>query len=101
VTEAKPQRPGTFVKGQLKPNQGKRGPDKTTKIAKDVIAEAAAELGGMTRLVAWVREDPLNERAFWASIFPKLLPLQVTGEGGGPVLVAAVEWTIKGDDPTA
>lgn len=45
--------------------------------AKEVIAEAASRLGGVTRLVEWARQDPLNERAFWATIFPKLLPLTV------------------------
>lgn len=62
--------------------------------AKDVIAQAAAELGGADRVVKWAKEDPLNERAFWSSIYPKLLPLQVSGEGGGPV---EVRW-LSGDD---
>ena len=57
--------------------------NKTTKAAKDAIAFAAEGLGGADRLIAWAKEDPLNERAFWTSIYPKLLPLQVTGEGGG------------------
>jgi hypothetical protein len=30
----------------------------------------------------WAKEDPVNERAFWASIYPRLLPLQVTGPYG-------------------
>lgn len=73
----------------------KGSPNKVTAAAKEVIAAAAAELGGQTRLVAWAREDAKNEHAFWATIYPKLLPLQVSGEGGGPVQVAAVEWTIE------
>jgi hypothetical protein len=32
-------------------------------------------------LTAWAREAPENERAFWATIYPKLLPLQVSGSG--------------------
>lgn len=52
------------------------------KAAKDAIAEAAEKLGGVNRLVAWANEDPLNERAFWSSVYPKLLPLQVTGSDG-------------------
>lgn len=59
--------------------------NKNTKAAKDAIAQAAEALGGADRLVAWVKEDPANERVFWGTIYPKLLPLQVTGEGGGPV----------------
>jgi hypothetical protein len=63
----------------------KGSPNKTTKAAKDAIAEAAESLGGVVRLVNWAKEDPLNERAFWATIYPKLLPLQVSGENGGPI----------------
>lgn len=63
--------------------------NKTTKAAKEAIAEAAEALGGAERLTAWAQEDPANERIFWGTIYPKLLPLQVTGEGGGPVVIAA------------
>ncbi len=55
--------------------------NKTTAAAKDVIAQAATELGGADRLLAWAQEAPENERAFWATIYPKLLPLQVNGPG--------------------
>ena len=63
----------------------KGSPNKMAKSAKDAIAEAAESLGGAARLVDWAKEDPLNERAFWATIYPKLLPLQVSGENGGPI----------------
>ena len=64
-------------------------PNKTTQSAKDAIAMAAASLGGAQRLTDWAKEDPANERVFWGTIYPKLLPLQVTGEGGGPVVIQA------------
>jgi hypothetical protein len=74
---------------KLPPNAGKGRPkgalNKTTKAAKDVIATAADRLGGVERLVTWAQEDPANERAFWSAIYPKLLPLQVSGEDGGPI----------------
>jgi hypothetical protein len=41
--------------------------------------EAAEKLGGCKRLVDWAKEDPKNEHAFWSSIYPKLIPLNVTG----------------------
>jgi hypothetical protein len=60
-------------------------PNKTTTLAKEAIAAAAVGLGGTDRLVAWAREDPQNERVFWGTIYTKLLPVQVSGEGGGPI----------------
>jgi hypothetical protein len=59
--------------------------NKVTAAAKEVIATAAVQLGGQARLVAWAKEDPKNESAFWTTVYPKLLPLQLTGEGGGPI----------------
>ena len=66
--------------GQFRPGNAGKPKGAVSKLpreAKEVIAEAAGRLGGVDRLVAWAKEDPLNERAFWASIFPKLLPLTV------------------------
>ena len=73
--------------------------NKTTKAAKDAIAQAAEALGGAERLTTWAKEDPVNERLFWGTIYPKLLPLQVTGEGGGPLqTVTRVELVALDDD---
>lgn len=81
---------------KLPPNAGKgrrKGTlNKTTKAAKEAIAEAAEALGGADRLVAWAKEDPANERVFWGTIYPKLLPLQVTGEGGSALQVQIVRY---------
>lgn len=60
-------------------------PNKVTTIAKDAIAAAAEGLGGTERLIKWAKEDAQNERLFWGQIYTKLLPLQVAGEGGGPL----------------
>lgn len=69
-------------------------PNKTTIAAKEAISLAAQGLGGTERLIAWAQEDPLNERAFWSSIYPKLLPLQVTGDPNNP-LVTSLTVTFK------
>lgn len=68
--------------------------NKVTVAAKEAIELAAKGLGGADRLQAWAKEDPLNERAFWTQIYPKLLPLQVTGEGGKPIQIAKIESVI-------
>lgn len=67
--------------GNPGPGRPKGSPNKVTKAAKDAIADAAERLGGSNRLVEWAKEDPKNEHAFWATIYPKLLPLQVNGPG--------------------
>lgn len=73
--------------GERRGGRKKGVPNKTTQAAKDAIAQAAADLGGKDRLVAWAQEAPENEKVFWGTIYPKLLPLQMTGEGGGPLII--------------
>lgn len=87
------------------PNRGNAGkgrpkgvPNKTTAIAKDVIATAADRIGGVDRLVEWVQESKKNEAAFWATIYPKLLPLQVAGDPENPLaLVHTIRLVGPGD----
>ena len=69
--------------------------NKTTMIAKEAISFAFEGLGGAQRLVDWSKEDPKNESAFWTTIYPKLLPLQITGEGGGPLQIIAGNIDLK------
>ncbi len=82
-----------FNKGK-KPGPGrpKGSLNKMTLNAKEAIEEAANQLGGSNRLVEWAKEDPANERVFWGNIYPKLLPLQVTGKGGGDLIVEIVRF---------
>ena len=80
-------------KGTPGPGRGKGTPNKITVMAKDAISMAAEGLGGAARLQAWASEDPQNERVFWGTIYPKLLPLQITGDGGGALVV-----TLRADD---
>lgn len=80
---------GGIGKGTAGPGRPKGIPNKNTQAAKDAIAQAAEALGGAKRLTAWAKEDPANEKVFWGTIYPKLLPLQVSGEGGGPVVIQA------------
>lgn len=75
-------------KGRGRPKGSK---NKVSAEAKQVIAQAAEELGGAERLLAWARLDPLNERAFWSTIYPKLLPLTVAGDPDNPLGIAVVE----------
>lgn len=68
------------------PGRPKGSVNKLGKEAKEVIAEAAARLGGVDRLLEWCQEDKKNEHAFWSSIYPKLIPLTVQGDKDNPIV---------------
>jgi hypothetical protein len=73
---------GRVGDGTPGPGRPKGSLNKTTKAAKEAIALAAEDLGGYERLVSWVKEDPKNESAFWTTIYPKLIPIDVKASGG-------------------
>jgi hypothetical protein len=67
----------SFKKGHRKVGGRQRGtPNKTSVVLKDTILEVVERLGGAQGLYEWVKGDPENERAFWVSIAPKLLPME-------------------------
>lgn len=69
----------TFKKGEKRPNQGKRGPNKVTKELKDMILKALDNAGG----VAYLEEkanDPRTASAF-LSLIGKVLPMTIQGPG--------------------
>ena len=68
-------------------------PNKTTKAAKDMIAEVAEGLGGAKRMLAWAKEAPENEKAFWTSVYPKLIPLTVGSDPDNPLAPAIIQPT--------
>jgi hypothetical protein len=41
-----------------------------------------------------VRKSPENEKAFWTTIYTKLLPLQVAGDKDNPLSIHCIERTI-------
>ena len=57
-----------------KAKNGRRKPNPPVNEAKAAILDAFEKLGGVDRLVEWIREDKANEASFWIRIFPKLLP---------------------------
>lgn len=82
--------------GPNRGNAGKGRPkgstNKTTTTAKEAIALAAEGLGGTPRLIAWAKADEKNEAAFWTTIYPRLLPLQVNGEMSLALSAEASKW---------
>lgn len=85
MTQRKPD--GRFTKGAggKKKGRPKGVPNKLTQSVRDAIAQAAEGLGGVEGLIAWARKDDKNEAAFWTSLYPKLLPLQVAGDPKHPI----------------
>ena len=62
-------------------------PNKTTKALKDMILGALDDAGGQAFLLRQARKK--NNAPFMALV-AKILPMQVTGEGGGPLKVEEV-----------
>jgi len=77
-----------FAKGN--PGKPKGALNKTTKEAKAAIAMAADKLGGVERLVAWCKEDEKNERIFWGTVYPKLIPVTLAGDAENPIRASLV-----------
>lgn len=85
MTTPSPKNTGQFGKGN--PGKPKGAKNKLTIAAKDAIAAVAEGLGGVDRMIDWVKEDPLNERAFWSTIYPKLIPVTLAGDDDNPLKV--------------
>lgn len=73
---------------KLGPNRGNAGmgrpkgvPNKATAALKDAILNAFQTVGGEAYLATVARDDPKT----FCALLGKVLPMQVTGEDGGPV----------------
>jgi len=79
---------GAPIEPKKGPNRGNAGkgrppgsPNKENKQLREMILEALDRKGGADYLVTQAEQNP---KAF-LSLLGRVLPLQVTGEGGGPV----------------
>ncbi len=73
----------TFKKGEKKPNQGKRGPNKVTAELKDMIRNALDNAGGVEYLTERAL-DPKTASAF-LTLLGKVLPMTVAGDPDNPL----------------
>ena len=48
---------------------------------------AADGIGGVPRMIEWIKEDAGNEKVFWSQMYTKLLPHQVEGTGENGELI--------------
>jgi len=60
-------------------------PNKTTALLKDAIIEAATAAGNKEGLVGYLTRQADENPAAFMTLLGKVLPMQVTGENGGPV----------------
>ena len=86
-----------FKKGEKRPNQGKRGPNKITAEVKDMVMGALVDAGGQKYLLERAK-DPKTMAAFMGLV-SKVMPLQVTGANGGAMVFESIVRTIV--DPKA
>lgn len=78
-----------FKKGEKRPNQGKRGPNKVTAELKDMIRQALDGAGGVDYLVERAN-DPRTASAF-LSLVGKVLPMTVAGDKNNPIAFTVIE----------
>ena len=79
---------GRFVKGQKKPNQGKRGPAKITKALKDMILGALDDAGGQKYLT----EQAMSNPGPFLALVGKVLPVTLAGDANNPIVVQIVRY---------
>lgn len=68
-----------------KTGRKKGTPNKTTALLKDAILKAADNAGNGDGLVGYLERQAKENPGPFMSLLGKVLPMQVTGEGGGPV----------------
>lgn len=72
-------------------------PNKTTRLLKEAILQAAEAVGengkGKDGLVGYLTRIARRDVRAYATLLGKVIPLQVSGPGGGPVQVASVRCT--------
>lgn len=83
---------------KLGPNRGNAGMgrpkgsvNKTTALLKDAILLAAHKAGGEGGMVEYLTEQAEKNPGPFMALLGKVLPMQITGEDGGAVLVTHIQ----------
>ena len=86
--------PNKITGGKPGPGRPKGSPNKTTALLKDAILRAADLAGGPedeegnSGLVKYLQVQATENPGPFMALLGKVLPMQVTGESGGPVSVS-------------
>lgn len=75
------------------PGRPKGSPNKTTKLLKDAILEAARQAGGKEELVGYLKLQAVENPGPFLALLGKVLPMQVTGDDGGALTVEIIKRT--------
>lgn len=70
-----------------KTGRKKGTPNKTTALLKDAILKAAEAAGGSQGMVGYLQLQAMENPGPFMALLGKVLPMQVTGEGDGPLQV--------------
>lgn len=81
-----------------KTGRKKGTPNKTTALLKDAILKAATNAGGNEGLVGYLQMQATLNPGPFMSLLSKVLPMQVTGEDGGPIRITRIELVAPGHD---
>lgn len=65
----------------------KGSPNKTTALLKDAILKAAEQAGGKDGMVGYLTQQAIANPQSFLPLLGKVLPMQVTGEGGGALQI--------------
>jgi hypothetical protein len=65
------------------PGRRKGSQNKITRAVKDMVVAALDQVGGQDYLARQAEENP----AAFLTLVGKVIPVQVSGEGGGPVVI--------------
>ncbi|MBV9883081.1 MAG: hypothetical protein JO276_08740 [Sphingomonadaceae bacterium] len=62
--------------------------------ARDAIALAFDEIGGVSALAEWVKASEENKKAFYTNLYPKLIALQAAGGEAEQPAITEIRRTI-------
>lgn len=67
------------------PGRPKGSQNKTTALLKDAILRAAEKAGGDDGIEGYLVQQAKEEPVAFMGLLGKVLPMQLTGDGGGPI----------------
>ena len=67
------------------PGRPKGSPNKMPALLKDAVLKAADSAGGSEGLVGYLKTQAIENPGPFLTLLGKVLPLQMTGDGGGPI----------------